>query len=208
MARVVPTYAIATVGRKALTELEATRIFVPELTEDYLRRGHAVRFRCSAPEANRIRVDVMSVLRGVDSFDQLWQRRTTIVDDAGHEYDLLSLADLVKAKKTQRDRDWPMIARLVEANYAENKQAPTPEQVRFWLREMRTPRYLIDISGRFPSEAAEITLERSLLAHAIAGDSGELERALSKEQALEQKRDKEYWQPLREELEKLRRARR
>ena len=108
MARVVPTYAIATVGRKALTELEATRIFVPELTEDYLRRGYAVHFRGSAPEANRIRVDVMSVLRGVDSFDQLWQRRTTITDDASHEYDLLSLADLVKAKKTQRDRDWPM----------------------------------------------------------------------------------------------------
>ena len=63
---------------------------------------------------------------------------------------------------------------------------------------MRTPRYLIDIARRFPSEAAEITLERSLLPHAIAGDSSELELALSKEQVLEQKRDKEYWQPLRE----------
>ena len=60
-----------------------------------------------------LRVDVMSVLRGVDPFDQLWQRRTTIADDAGNQYDLLSLADLVQAKKTQRDKDWPMIARLL-----------------------------------------------------------------------------------------------
>lgn len=194
--------------RAALRELAATRLFVPELTEDYLRRGHAIHFRCAAPEANRIRVDVMSVLRGMDSFDQLWQRRTTIADDAGHEYDLLSLADLVKAKKTQRDKDWPMIARLLEANYAENKRAPTPEQVRFWLREMRTPRYLIDIAQRFPSEAAEITPERCLLAHAIAGESSQLELEMSKEQASEQKRDKEYWRPLREELEQLRRNRR
>ena len=133
--------------RAALGELEATRIFVPELTEEFLRRGHAIHFRCAAPEANRIRVDVMSVLRGVDSFNQLWQRRTTIADDAGNHYDLLSLADLVQAKKTQRDKDWPMIARLVEANYAERKEAPSAEQIRFWLREMRTAPYLIDIAA-------------------------------------------------------------
>ncbi len=72
--------------RAALGELGATRIFVPELTEEFLRRGHTIHFRCAAPEANRIRVDVMSILRGVDSFDQLWQRRTTIADDAGNQY--------------------------------------------------------------------------------------------------------------------------
>jgi hypothetical protein len=93
--------------RAALSELKATRIFVPELTEEFLRRGHAVHFRCTVPEANRIRVDVMSILRGVDSFDHLWQRRTTIADDAGNRYELLSLADLVRAKKTQRERIGP-----------------------------------------------------------------------------------------------------
>jgi hypothetical protein len=133
--------------RVALQELQATRVFVPELTEEFLRRGHAVHFRCSAPDVNRIRVDMMSVLRCVDPFERLWQRRTTIGDDAGNQYDLLSLADLVQAKETQCDKDWPMIARLVDANYAENKQAPTSEQVRFWLREMRTPKYLIEIGS-------------------------------------------------------------
>lgn len=193
--------------RAALQELEATRVFVPELTEEFLRRGHAVHFRCSAPDANRIRVDVMSVLRGVDPFEQLWQRRTTIGDDVGNQYDLLSLADLVQAKKTQRDKDWPMIARLVEANYAENKQAPTSEQVRFWLREMRTAKYLIEIAQRFRSAAGDAATERPLLHHAIAGEASELQAALAEEQGAEQKRDKEFWRPLREELEQLRRAR-
>lgn len=32
-------------------------------------------------------------------------------------FDALSLPDLVMAKKTQRDKDWPMIRRLLEANY-------------------------------------------------------------------------------------------
>jgi len=90
--------------REALGELQATRVFVPELTEEFLHRGHAVHFRCAAPEANRIRVDLMSVLPGMDPFDQLWQRRTTITDYSGNQYDLLSLADLVRAKKTHATR--------------------------------------------------------------------------------------------------------
>jgi hypothetical protein len=194
--------------RAAFKELEATRIFVPDLNEDALRRGHAVHFRCATPEADRIRVDIMSVLRGVDSFDQLWQRRTTIADNLGNEYNLLSLADLVKAKKTQRLKDWPMITRLLEASYAENKEAPTPEQLRFWLQEMRTPKYLIEIARKFPSAAVEIAEERPLLQHAIAGAVNELETALANEQTAEQERDKEYWRPLRAELEQLRRSQR
>ena len=34
-------------------------------------------------------------------------------------YELLGIEDLVKAKKTQRDKDWPMIRRLVDAHYDE-----------------------------------------------------------------------------------------
>ena len=42
----------------------------------------------------------MAKLRGVEEFPSLWERRTTLADDAGHEYHLLSLNDLVQAKKT------------------------------------------------------------------------------------------------------------
>ena len=64
--------------RAALAALQAEVIAVPPLRLQYLRRGHAVHFRCRHPEAFRMRVDVMSVMRGVDSFNKLWARRATV----------------------------------------------------------------------------------------------------------------------------------
>jgi protein-disulfide isomerase-like protein with CxxC motif len=46
-----------------------------------------------------------------------------------------AIEDLVRAKKTQRDKDWPMIRRLVEAHYEENQDAPSDAMINFWLRE-------------------------------------------------------------------------
>jgi hypothetical protein len=54
----------------------------------------------------------MSVMHGMAPFPDLWARRTTLELDSGEIYELLSLEDLVQAKKTQRDKDWPMIRRL------------------------------------------------------------------------------------------------
>ena len=91
-----------------------------------------------------MRVDVMTKMRGVDSFPKLWTRRTTVsVHDSTIE--LMSLPDLVQAKKTQRDKDWPMVRRLVEVNYFANRENPTREQVRFWFLELRTPELLIEL---------------------------------------------------------------
>src|SRR5208337_4728577 len=64
--------------RKALVELYAEPIAVPPFEIKYLRQGHAIHFRCQHPEALRMRVDVMSKMRGVDSFARLWKRRTTL----------------------------------------------------------------------------------------------------------------------------------
>ena len=90
----------------------------------------------------------MSNLRGVDPSELLWERRTVFANRGGNEYDVLALQDLVRAKKTQRRRDWPMITRLVEANYIENRDEPTEGQVDFWLRDMRTAGYLVEVVRR------------------------------------------------------------
>jgi hypothetical protein len=105
--------------RAALAELKAEPIAVPPCTLAFLKRGHGSHFRCHHPEAMRMRVDVMAKMRGVDPFASLWRRRTSIELPDGTPCDLLSLADLVQAKKTQRDKDWPMIRRLVEAHFFE-----------------------------------------------------------------------------------------
>lgn len=192
--------------RKALAELQAEPIAVPPFAIKHLRRGHAIHFRCQHPEALQMRVDVMSKMRGVDAFTKLWKRRTTLEIPSGEKCDLLSLPDLVQAKKTQRDKDWPMIRRLVEAHYFQNQGKPKPAQIRFWFKELRTPELLAELARRYPAICRRLVNERSLLAYVHTRESVALEQALLAEETSERQRDKEYWLPLKAELEKLRHA--
>jgi hypothetical protein len=193
--------------RKALAELQAETIAVPPFAVKHLRRGHAVHFRCQHPDALHMRVDIMSRMRGVDPFAVLWRRRTTLQLAGGERVDLLSLPDLVQAKKTQRDKDWPMIRRLVEAHYFENQKHPTPPQIRFWFQELRTSELLLELAKRHPATCRRLTSKRPLLSQVISGESINLEQALLAEETAERQRDREYWLPLRRELEALRHAR-
>jgi hypothetical protein len=155
-----------------------------------------------------MRIDVMSVMRGVAPFDELWQRRTTLEDDSGRRIELISLPDLVQAKKTQRDKDWPMLRRLVEANFVQNRENPTPEQIPFWLLESRTPQILVEVARRYPDQLATATEFRPLLSLAASDDEAALVNALELEEKREREADREYWAPLKAELEELRRSRR
>lgn len=192
--------------RKALAELQAEPIAVPPFALKFLRRGHAIHFRCQHPDALRMRVDVMSKMRGVDSFAKLWKRRTALELSGGEKCELLSLPDLVRAKKTQRDKDWPMIRRLVEAHYFEHQTRPKPAQVQFWFQELRTPELIIELASRYPAICRQLARQRRLLARAQSGKLTDLEHALLAEEIAERQRDKEYWLPLRRELEILRHA--
>ena len=190
----------------ALDELQAERIAIPRFGLAVLERGHAVHFRCKAPGVEGLRVDVMAKPRGLPDFATLWERRTTIEDDAGNVYDLLSVPDLVRAKKTQREKDWPMIAALLETHYREYHDAPNAAQIEFWLCESRSPERLNDLARTFPAQAEASREKRPLLALAIAGDIDALRLALDTERQAEQALDRAYWEPLRRELEEFRRA--
>jgi hypothetical protein len=193
---------------RAMAELAAGTIAVPPFNREYLERGHAVHFRCQHPDAAGQRVDVMAVMRGVAPFADLWQRRTTLEVEGGQRIEVMSLPDLVTAKKTQRDKDWSMIRRLVEGNYARPRDNPTPEQVAFWLREGRTVSLLRDVAQRFPKELSDAVAFRPLLTLAAGGDEAALVAALEAEEKAEREADRAYWAPLRRELEQLRHARR
>src|SRR5213079_2779686 len=110
----------------------------------------------------------MTKMRSVDSFPKLWARRTTMALPDGTTCDLLALPDLVQAKKTQRDKDWPMIRRLVEAHYFQHRGRPTTAQITFWLRELRTPALLVEIAGRRTGLCRRLIPKRPLLAAAAA----------------------------------------
>jgi hypothetical protein len=49
----------------ALAELQGDLIAVPAFALKYLRKGHAIHFRCRRPEAAGLHVDVMTRMRGV-----------------------------------------------------------------------------------------------------------------------------------------------
>ncbi len=187
----------------ALRSLNARRIAIPPFDSAYLQKGHAVHFRCYHPDAFRMRIDVLSVMRGMDPFDELWHRRTRYQLPDVMTVEMLSLPDLVRSKKTQRDKDWPMIRRLVEAEYARTE---TPEEVHlsFWFRESRTPRMLAELASRHSDLARQLTSMRPLLSLAIAGDESALEEELEGEQKREREADRQYWKPLIAELETLR----
>ena len=150
----------------------------------------------------------MSKMRGVDSFEKLWRRRVSIELPDQTKCEVLSLPDLLQAKKTQRDKDWPMIRRLVEAHYFLNRERATVAQVRFWLKELRTPELLTELCHSNHALARQLSGSRPLLLNAIAGDLNSLAMALATEEATERERDRLYWAPLRRELEALRRIKR
>jgi hypothetical protein len=189
----------------ALKDLQGEVIAVPPFDRKYLDMGLAVHFRCRHPEAMGMRVDVMSRLRGVDDFETIWRRRTTFtVTDM--TIDAMSLPDLVKAKKTQRDKDWPMIGRLIEVNYLKNRGNPSEEQISFWLHELRSPGLLIEAAANFPRQGEIAMPARPLLECALRHDEEELRRELRVEEEAERNADVAYWLPLKAILVELRSA--
>jgi len=146
------------------------------------------------------------VLRGCDTCEKLWDRREVVSSRELGRVDLLSLPDLVTAKKTQRDKDWPMIRRLVEADYFRGRSNPKPGQVDFWLRELRTSELLVELVRRRPARARRLEATRPLLSIAATGNLERLGEALRREQEKERAADRKYWAPLRKELELLRRT--
>ncbi len=82
--------------QSVLKELQAEVIAVPPFEAQYLKKGHAVHFRCQHPDAVGLRIDLMSVLRGCDPFEALWNRRQMIhLQGDAEPVRVLSLPDLV-----------------------------------------------------------------------------------------------------------------
>ena len=192
---------------QAMKSLNAEVIAAPPFEARFLDEGLAVHFRCHARHVEGLRIDVMTKMRGVASFPQLWKRRNEIGNGVDLIVSLLHIEDLVTSKKTQRDKDWPMIQRLMEVNYLAGVESPSAAGIEFWFRELRTSEFLIDAAVRFPGEANAATENRSLIARAIEGDRAALERELNEEMLAEKERDRIHWEPLKSRLSELRRNR-
>ncbi|MDP2922832.1 MAG: hypothetical protein Q8O30_03815 [Candidatus Omnitrophota bacterium] len=189
---------------KALSVLRAELIYVPPLEADYLERGHACHFRCKAKDVQNLRVDVISKLRGCEPFDKLWERKKTVSLKGGNAIDVIGLKDLVQSKKTQRDKDWLMLKRLIENDIILNKDNPLNERVRWWFLESRSPDSLVRLAKEYPEIIKECVAQRPLLSATINIDIQKLNSQLYEEELIERQKDTEYWAPLKKELEMLR----
>ena len=203
--------------QSALATLDARVIAIPPFEPQYLARGHAVHFECGPRSAaTGMRIDVMASMRNVPEFAECWARRSTFAFDDLGEIEVLGLEDLVNCKKTRRDKDWPMLRRLVERHYLEPELEQTAERFRFWLRELRTPALLADCVVRARAASGEIAAVLTAViarrgATAVAAQGGseeEIDAALAEEERRERAADEVYWRPLILELEGLRRSRR
>ncbi|HVR82754.1 MAG TPA: hypothetical protein VMU54_00495 [Planctomycetota bacterium] len=188
----------------ALRDLQAETIYFPGLSKSVLRRGHACHFRTQSPGLHRLRIDIMSRMRGVDPFSRLWKRREEFRLPGVGIVALLALPDLVKAKKTQRDKDWPMIRRLIEADVARHSGDADALRVDFWMRECRTVNVLRELARRYPEAARRAATGRPALREILRGGNSKAADLLRKEEDVERARDRRYWAPLRRELEKWR----
>jgi hypothetical protein len=194
--------------QSVVVELQAKCIAFPEFKIEYLVRGHAVHFRCYHPEVENLRLDIMTKMRGCDDFETLWERRTTIEDqDANSRYEVLSIEDLVIAKKTQRDKDWPMIRRLVEAHYDQFSNEPNENRIRFWLRESRSSEMILEVLKAHPRFLNDASRQRPWLTNVSSLDIAGIETELKSEERIERELDEIYWRPLKKELEELRMSR-
>ena len=64
----------------------------------------------------------------------------------------------------------------------------------------------MELAGRYAPISRRQVSARPLLAHAVTGETKKLEQALLAEETTERALDRQYWLPLKAELEKLRHA--
>jgi hypothetical protein len=69
-----------------------------------LQRGHACNFRAGLPGVEGVRIDVMAALHGCEPFPKLWKRRRRLHLPGNGLVNVLSLPDLVQAKKRNATR--------------------------------------------------------------------------------------------------------
>jgi hypothetical protein len=109
-------------------------------------------------------------------------------------------------KKTQRDKDWPMIRRLIETDISRFRENPGEEQLLFWFLDCRTPLMLADLARAHPQTCRSLTSRRPLLGLALSGELAGMEAELRLEEQAEREKDRAYWLPLKRDLERWRKS--
>ena len=99
------------------------------------------------------------------------------------------------------------MALTLEQSYFAHSRHATPELVGFWLRELRTAGLLAEVAAAYPDAAGALASSRPAVAATLSGDPAAIQDSLDAEERDERRKDREYWEPLKAELEELRKRR-
>jgi hypothetical protein len=97
-----------------------------------------------------------------------------------------------------------MIRRLMEQSYFAAAEPAPDALLEFWLAELRTPELLVRVAAEHPALAVSVAGRRPAVQAAMLGRTDDVRQSLELEEQEERKRDREYWQPLKQELESIR----
>jgi len=188
----------------------------PLVTEAHARFGHAFHFAVTEPDGQLWPLDVLGQPPRVDDFESAFAAAVTPLRSLP-EMKTIDPMRLVALKKTDREKDYPIIARLVHLTVEGwlRHGSPTAEQVRWVCSEARSvePLWrLRDVPGfqqvLHACDRPCLSTLAEALRHAAPPSEDALDRfqaALDEEKRQLQRESRLYWPPIIEQLKEFRR---
>jgi len=193
--------------RKALKELKTTLRFLPPLESSYLKKGHGVHFRFKY-QGRDFCIDILGKPPRVSGFSSA-RKKAECIEWHGLNVPVLDIPRLVATKKTDREKDYPVIQLLGEMVFGQaRRRKAVRESAMSWLaRESRNSGHLRTIARNW--EGGKETLFKSKRPAAILAAEGAsviiIQEELNTEKERLKEKNREYWRPLISELRQLKR---
>lgn len=202
----------------ALGQLQArVGALTPPLTEANARCGHGFHFIVTESDGQRWPVDILGQPPRVGEFEEAYDEAVSSVPSLP-ELKSIDCFRLVALKKTDRERDYPIIARLVEIMVEDwlQRGTVTPEQIRWACCEARSapPFYLLRDLPHFAEVFRSCgrpclrVISESLSQNSLLDDTllEHFQAALDEEKRQLQRESREYWRGIIARLKELRRG--
>jgi hypothetical protein len=188
----------------------------PCLTEQNARFGHGFHFLVTEPDGQSWPLDVMGQPPRVGDFDSAFSDAAVLLPSLP-ELKTIDPMRLVTLKKTDRDRDYSVIARLVEVVVDDwlGRGSPTSAEMRWACSEARSVAPIMQL-WRIPGFREVFDACDRPCLRVIAGvlrpdeplDEDRLDRfvaALDEEKRQFQRQSRAYWRPIVDHVKELRR---
>jgi hypothetical protein len=173
----------------------------PPLTDAYLRRGHGFYFLVPFRDGT-LYLDILGRPPRVGSFSAAWVRAERTSTPWG-VLPVVSIADLVELKKTNRPADYDVITRLARIRLS-REASPRPATLRWTLDHLFRVEDLMEVVQQYGVRLRSLPAGMAWLRKLRVSDVDAAARRLGDKAQRLQSEGRQYWIPLLEELRRLR----